>query len=122
MLAMATTSSASVSAAPSATAQQLRATDCLPDVTRWMSITRILSWLNCSKLQRNADPSNAFGDLRMRIEELIERRKPGRKVQGIAAALLPYDRYGQIAVDAFQQHLKATQRAGLMNAVNMDTG
>ncbi len=58
----------------------------------------------------------------MRIEELIERRKPGRKVQGIAAALLPYQRDGQIAVEAFQQHLKATHRAGLMNAVNMDTG
>ena len=58
----------------------------------------------------------------MRIEELIERRKPGRKIQGIAAALLPYTRDGQIAVDAFQQHLKATQRVGLMNAVNMDTG
>jgi len=35
---------------------------------------------------------------------------------------LPYERDGRIAVEAFQQHLKATQRAGLMNAVNMDTG
>jgi dihydrodipicolinate synthase/N-acetylneuraminate lyase len=58
----------------------------------------------------------------MRIEELAARRKPGRKVQGIAAALLPYDRDGQIAVKAFQSHLQATQQAGLMNAVNMDTG
>ena len=29
---------------------------------------------------------------------------------------------GKVAVEAFQQHLVATHRAGLMNAVNMDTG
>ncbi|HEX6494184.1 MAG TPA: hypothetical protein VF018_01785, partial [Acidobacteriaceae bacterium] len=39
-----------------------------------------------------------------------------------AAALLPYTRDGQVAVDAFQRHLLATHKAGLMNAVNMDTG
>ncbi len=58
----------------------------------------------------------------MNIEALIERRKLRRKVQGIAAALLPYESDGRVAVDAFQRHLAATQRAGLMNAVNMDTG
>jgi len=58
----------------------------------------------------------------MRIEDFTERRQPRRKVQGIAAALLPYDQEGRIAVEAFQQHLVTTQRAGLMNAVNMDTG
>jgi 4-hydroxy-tetrahydrodipicolinate synthase len=46
----------------------------------------------------------------------------GRKVQGIAAALLPYESDGRVAVEALQQHLVATHRAGLMNAVNMDTG
>src|SRR6266496_745196 len=56
------------------------------------------------------------------IESLSQRQRPGRKVQGIAAALLPYESSGQIAVDAFQKHLRATQQAGLMNAVNMDTG
>jgi 4-hydroxy-tetrahydrodipicolinate synthase len=45
-----------------------------------------------------------------------------RKVQGIAAALLPYESDGRVAVEVFQQHLVATHRAGLMNAVNMDTG
>lgn len=44
------------------------------------------------------------------------------KVQGIAAALLPFEPDGQVAADAFQKHLLATHRAGLMNAVNMDTG
>jgi dihydrodipicolinate synthase/N-acetylneuraminate lyase len=58
----------------------------------------------------------------MNIATLIERRQLGRKVQGIAAALLPYQSDGTVAVEAFQQHLIATQQAGLMNAVNMDTG
>src|ERR1700687_1236207 len=58
----------------------------------------------------------------MNMEQMIERRKLRRKVQGIAAALLPYESDGRVAVDAFQRHLAATQRAGLMNAVNMDTG
>lgn len=58
----------------------------------------------------------------MTIESICRRQKPGRKVRGIAAALLPYTSKGKTAVDAFQRHLTATQRAGLMNAVNMDTG
>jgi dihydrodipicolinate synthase/N-acetylneuraminate lyase len=58
----------------------------------------------------------------MTIDELIERRKPRRKVQGIAAALLPYEPDGRVAVDAFARQLTSTHRAGLMNAVNMDTG
>ena len=58
----------------------------------------------------------------MNLETLSERRKLRRKVQGIAAALLPFESDGRIAVEAFQRHLLATQRAGLMNAVNMDTG
>ncbi|HKW35161.1 MAG TPA: dihydrodipicolinate synthase family protein [Candidatus Acidoferrum sp.] len=58
----------------------------------------------------------------MNIVSFLQRQKPGRKVQGIAAALLPYAADGRVAVEAFQEHLQATQRAGLMNAVNMDTG
>jgi 4-hydroxy-tetrahydrodipicolinate synthase len=58
----------------------------------------------------------------MKIESMIEQRKLRRKVQGIAAALLPFESDGLVAVEAFQRHLVATQRAGLMNAVNMDTG
>jgi len=58
----------------------------------------------------------------MKIKAMIERRVVGRKVHGIAAALLPYDAHGAIAVEEFQRHLLATHRAGLMNAVNMDTG
>src|ERR1700674_4743916 len=58
----------------------------------------------------------------MNVEAMIERRKLRRKGQGIAAALLPFESDGRVAVDAFQRHLAVTQRAGLMNAVNMDTG
>ena len=58
----------------------------------------------------------------MKIGELIARIKPGRQVNGAAAALLPFEDDGRIAVEAFQSHIAATHRAGLMNAVNMDTG
>src|ERR1700746_1461836 len=58
----------------------------------------------------------------MKLQTLIERRVLGRKVAGIAAALLPYDARGAIAVEEFQRNLLATHRSGLMNAVNMDTG
>lgn len=58
----------------------------------------------------------------MRVEEIIGRIRPGRKVHGVAAALLPFEKNGRIAVEAFQRHLRATHKAGLTNAVNMDTG
>ena len=58
----------------------------------------------------------------MNIETLLPLLKPRRKVHGISAALLPFAAGGNIAVESFQQHLVATHRAGLMNAVNMDTG
>ena len=58
----------------------------------------------------------------MRIEDVVARLRPCRKVQGIAATLLPFEPDGRIAVEAFQKHLLATRDAGLGNAVNMDTG
>ena len=56
------------------------------------------------------------------IETIIASKKPRRRIHGIAAALLPYEEDGSIAVAAFQHHLVATHEAGLLNAVNMDTG
>jgi dihydrodipicolinate synthase/N-acetylneuraminate lyase len=56
------------------------------------------------------------------IEEFLQQRKPRRKVQGIAAALLPYRSDGRIDVDSFQKHLISTQQVHLTNAINMDTG
>jgi len=58
----------------------------------------------------------------MNIASILQKKKPGRKVHGIAAALLPFAEDGRAAVETFQRHLQATQRAGLLNAVNMDTG
>ena len=58
----------------------------------------------------------------MRVQEIIERLRPGRRTHGIAAVLLPFETDGRIAVDVFQRHLRATHEAGLTNAVNMDTG
>ena len=58
----------------------------------------------------------------MTIEGLIAKRRLRRKVHGVAAALLPYESDGRVSVEAFQKLLVATHRAGLMNAVNMDTG
>ena len=58
----------------------------------------------------------------MQVDEMRRRQKPRRKVQGISAALLPFEADRRVAVAAFQKHLVATQRAGLANAVNMDTG
>jgi dihydrodipicolinate synthase/N-acetylneuraminate lyase len=56
------------------------------------------------------------------IENLIQRIRPARKIQGVAAALLPFESDSQIAIEAFQRHIQVTHHAGLMNAVNMDTG
>jgi 4-hydroxy-tetrahydrodipicolinate synthase len=58
----------------------------------------------------------------MNIEFITKHRQLHRKIHGVAAALLPYECNGKIGVEAFQEHLRATHVAGLMNAVNMDTG
>lgn len=70
---------------------------------------------NTRRQLRTAEPTSG-------IESLFEKRKLRRKVEGIAAALLPYEPNGEVAVEPFVQHLIATHRSGLMNAVNMDTG
>ena len=58
----------------------------------------------------------------MHIEQILGQIQPRRKIAGIAAALLPFEADGTIAVEAFQNHLLRTHSAGLVNAVNMDTG
>jgi dihydrodipicolinate synthase/N-acetylneuraminate lyase len=50
------------------------------------------------------------------------RRKPGRKISGISALLLPYDALGKIDEAGFRSHARRTLAAGLRLAVNMDTG
>src|SRR5579862_5443525 len=58
----------------------------------------------------------------MNIAEIYGQRRLGRKIQGIAAMLLPFDQKGDIAEEAFAGCLKDTVAAGLTPAVNMDTG
>ena len=58
----------------------------------------------------------------MTIEKIISRTRLRRRIKGVAAALLPFEPDGSIAIEAFQNHLRATHAAGLVNAVNMDTG
>ncbi|HTE19717.1 MAG TPA: DUF993 family protein [Armatimonadota bacterium] len=55
------------------------------------------------------------------LSQFHARVRLGRKIEGIAAALLPF-RGGAIAEDDFVRRLRATHAAGLTNAVNMDTG
>lgn len=56
------------------------------------------------------------------LDTIYQRLRPGRKIHGIAAALLPFRENGAVAEEDFQRHLQATHAAGLVNAVNMDTG
>jgi dihydrodipicolinate synthase/N-acetylneuraminate lyase len=59
---------------------------------------------------------------RLSLKDYQRLRRPGRKIEGISAALLPYGRDGQIDEDGFRRHVRRTLNAGLRVAVNMDTG
>lgn len=48
--------------------------------------------------------------------------RPRRPILGMSAILLPFDGQGRIDWDGFDAHLARTLAAGLMPAVNMDTG
>ena len=50
------------------------------------------------------------------------RLRPGRRIEGISAVLLPFTPAGAIDWGAFERHLLRTHAAGLGVAVNMDTG
>lgn len=47
---------------------------------------------------------------------------PGRKITGISAILLPFTQQGDIDWTGFRAHVERTLAAGLVPAVNMDTG
>lgn len=48
--------------------------------------------------------------------------RPRRKIEGISAILLPFLSNGSIDWTSFDAHVRRTAAAGLMPAVNMDTG
>ncbi len=52
-------------------------------------------------------------------QQLIRQR---RKITGISAILLPFAEDGEIDWAGFERHIERTIQAGLMPAVNMDTG
>jgi len=54
--------------------------------------------------------------------ELIQRLRPGRTIEGMAAVLLSFSANGRIDFDSSARHVAATVAAGLTPAVNMDTG
>jgi dihydrodipicolinate synthase/N-acetylneuraminate lyase len=56
------------------------------------------------------------------LADALARMRPGRRIHGISAVLLPYTPGGAIDWGAFERHLVRTRRAGLEVAVNMDTG
>jgi len=50
------------------------------------------------------------------------RLRPGRRIRGMSAILLPFRSDGTVDWDAFAAHVRRTHEAGLTPAVNMDTG
>ncbi|WP_397571192.1 dihydrodipicolinate synthase family protein [Schlesneria sp. T3-172] len=48
--------------------------------------------------------------------------QPRRKITGVSAILLPFTEAGEVDWLAFDQHVSRTVEAGLIPAVNMDTG
>ena len=52
----------------------------------------------------------------------ISMLRPRRQIVGMSAILLPFDARGRIDWDGFRGHLNRTLAAGLVPAVNMDTG
>ena len=48
--------------------------------------------------------------------------QPRRKITGISAILLPFDEHGAVDWAGFDAHVMRTAAAGLVPAVNMDTG
>jgi len=52
----------------------------------------------------------------------IRMLRPRRKIVGMSAILVPYDDRGRIDWDGFRGHASRTFDAGLLPAVNMDTG
>jgi dihydrodipicolinate synthase/N-acetylneuraminate lyase len=58
----------------------------------------------------------------MRVTDWLGKKRTGRKVEGMAACLLPFEEEGSIAERAFREAVARTGEAGLGCAVNMDTG
>ena len=58
----------------------------------------------------------------MKHDDIQALLTPHRKITGISAILLPFNEDHTIDWEGFESHLQRTLRAGLIPAVNMDTG
>lgn len=67
-------------------------------------------------------PDGSGEHLPMNLENIQNMRRPGRKVHGVSAVLLPYGEDARMDESGFRRHLQRTLNAGLRAAVNMDTG
>jgi dihydrodipicolinate synthase/N-acetylneuraminate lyase len=56
------------------------------------------------------------------VETVAARVQPRRRIEGISAVLLPFNAAGCPDYDALAAHIERTASAGLIPAVNMDTG
>lgn len=56
------------------------------------------------------------------LKEIDSMRRPGRKIHGISAVLLPYTADGSMDEAGFRRHVERTLQTGLRVAINMDTG
>ena len=55
-------------------------------------------------------------------EDVVARIRPRRAITGMSAVLLPFTADGEIEWPAVEAHIARTRAAGLVPAVNMDTG
>ena len=55
-------------------------------------------------------------------DDVVARIRPRREITGMSAILLPHDAAGGVDWDAVAAHVARTVEAGLVPAVNMDTG
>lgn len=58
----------------------------------------------------------------MRASHIARRLKPGRRIEGISAVLLPFGEHGSIDWGSFKPNIQRTLAAGITPALNMDTG
>ena len=56
------------------------------------------------------------------VMDPVKLLRPRRKIMGVSAILLPYKVGGEVDWQGFDMHLQRTLDAGLVPAVNMDTG
>jgi dihydrodipicolinate synthase/N-acetylneuraminate lyase len=66
--------------------------------------------------------SSGDGGPELAATDVLARVEPGRTITGLSAVLLPFTSDGRIDWDATEAHIARTVAAGLVPAVNMDTG